>query len=116
MAPPVDAHLHRLVDRHHQQTDLDGEQLDVEQVDPDVARNDDALVEYALEDIRQARRLRSRRRRRDRRVEGSWCGRSLLLINHESPVVRRSTHVATHATEPLNSTGVVELDLVKSEK
>jgi hypothetical protein len=36
-----------------EEPDLDGEQLDVEQVHPDVARDDDALVEDAVEDVCQ---------------------------------------------------------------
>src|SRR3954447_12711857 len=51
--PPVDPHLARLVDRRHEQAQLDREQLDVEQVDLDVARDDDALVEHPLEDVRE---------------------------------------------------------------
>ena len=57
VAPPVDAHLLGLVDRDDEQPDLDGQQLDVEQVHPDVAGDDDALVEHALEDVGQVGRL-----------------------------------------------------------
>src|SRR5205085_12085897 len=53
--PPVDPHLARLVGRGDQEPELDGEELDVEQVDLD-AGDDDALVEHALEDIRELRR------------------------------------------------------------
>src|SRR6478735_1037288 len=49
--PPVDPHLARLVDRGDDQPQLDRQQLDVEQVDLDVARDDDPLVEDALEDV-----------------------------------------------------------------
>jgi hypothetical protein len=49
--PPIDPHLARTVDRRDQQPELDREQLDVEQVDLDVACDDDALVEHALEDV-----------------------------------------------------------------
>ena len=52
--PPVDPHLARLVDRGDQQPQLDRQQLDVEQVDLDVARDDDALVEHPLEDVGEA--------------------------------------------------------------
>src|SRR4051812_12222068 len=48
VAPPVDAHLLRLVDGDDQESDLDGEQLDLEEVHPDVAGDDDALVEHPL--------------------------------------------------------------------
>src|SRR3954452_4385942 len=53
--PPVDGHLARPVDRGDQEAQLDGQQLDVEQVDLDVPRDDDALVEHALEDVGQVR-------------------------------------------------------------
>ena len=60
--PPVDAHLARLVDGGDEQPQLDRQQLDVEQVDLDVARDDDALVEHPLEDVGEARlRLRAAR-------------------------------------------------------
>src|SRR5918998_933614 len=51
--PPVDAHLSRAVDRRDQQPQLDRQQLYVEQVDLDVARDHDALVEHPLEDVRK---------------------------------------------------------------
>src|SRR4051794_40298228 len=51
--PPVDAHLLGLVHGRDQQPQLDRQQLDVEQVDLDVARDDDALVEHALQDVGQ---------------------------------------------------------------
>src|SRR5436190_7594241 len=49
--PPVDAHLAGLVHRGDEQPQLDVEELDVEQVDRDVARDHDALVEHPLEDV-----------------------------------------------------------------
>src|SRR4051794_24845130 len=52
--PPVDAHLAGAVDRGHHEAHLDREQLDVEQADLDVAHDDDALVEHALEDVGEA--------------------------------------------------------------
>src|SRR2546423_1157873 len=55
--PPVDSHLAGLVGRRDQQPDLDRQQLDIEQVDLDVARNHDSLVEDALEHVRELRRL-----------------------------------------------------------
>src|SRR4051794_33169620 len=51
--PPVDAHLTGAVDRGDQQPKLDRQQLDVEQVDLDVAGDDDALVEHPFEDVRE---------------------------------------------------------------
>src|SRR4051794_37542231 len=63
--PPVDAHLLRLVDRRHEQSQLDRQELDVEQVDLDVACDHDALVEHPLEDVGEvARRRRLGRRAR----------------------------------------------------
>src|SRR5205823_2055546 len=41
VAPPVDAHLPRLVGGRDEQTKLDGQQLDVDQPDRDVAGHDD---------------------------------------------------------------------------
>src|SRR5690242_4847870 len=53
--PPVDAHLARALDGGDEQAQLDGQQLDVEQVDLDVAGDDDALVEHPLEDVGEVR-------------------------------------------------------------
>ena len=49
-----------LVDRGDQQTDLDGQQLDVAELDLDVAGDHDALVEYPLQDFGKAFRMRAR--------------------------------------------------------
>src|SRR6516162_2716330 len=49
--PPVDADLPGGLQRGDDQPELDGEQLDVEQVDLDVARDHQALVQDALEDV-----------------------------------------------------------------
>src|SRR5262245_3977106 len=57
--PPVDPHLTRLVGRRDEQAQPDREELDVEQIDLDFARDDDALVEDALEDVGELSRLRS---------------------------------------------------------
>src|SRR3954454_14917820 len=54
--PPIDAHLLRALNRGHQEPQLDREQLDVEQVDLDVSRDHDALVEHPFEYVRQVRR------------------------------------------------------------
>src|SRR5919197_4933126 len=53
--PPVDPELLRLVRRCDQETQLDGEQLDVEQVDGDVAGHHDALVQHTIENVHEAR-------------------------------------------------------------
>lgn len=55
MLPPVDAHFLRLVDGGDQETQLDGQQLDVEKVDLYVACDDDALVEYPFKDVGEIR-------------------------------------------------------------
>jgi len=55
--PPVDPDLAGLVDRRDEQPDLDRQQLDVEQIHADVARDHDPLVENAFEDVGQVRRL-----------------------------------------------------------
>src|SRR4051812_17288492 len=54
--PPVETNLFGLVDRAHQQPDADGEELDFRQRDLDVARNDEAFVQDAIQDINKARR------------------------------------------------------------
>ena len=65
--PPVDPHLLGPVDRGHHEPQLDRQQLDVQQVDLDVAGDDDALVQDAFEDVGEvpldlrARRLWARR-------------------------------------------------------
>src|SRR4051794_32000665 len=51
--PPVDAHFLRAVNRGDQQPDLDRQQLDVEQVDLDVARDHDPLVEHSFQNVGQ---------------------------------------------------------------
>jgi len=51
--PPVDAHLLRGVGGGDEQPHLQREQLDVEDVDDDVAGDDHTLVEDALEDVRE---------------------------------------------------------------
>jgi len=53
--PPVDPHLLRLVDRGDDQAQLDGQELDVEQVDLDVSGDHHTLVEHALENVREVR-------------------------------------------------------------
>src|SRR4051812_19508012 len=52
--PPVDADLLGLVDRGDHEPQLDRQQLDVEQVDLDVARDHDPLVEHPLEHVGEA--------------------------------------------------------------
>src|SRR5438093_10662040 len=55
VAPPVEPNFLRLIDRAHQQANLDGQQLDVGQRDLDVARDDEPLVEHAIENVDQVR-------------------------------------------------------------
>src|SRR5690606_34132512 len=57
--PPVDAGLLRGVHRGDEQTQPDGEQFDVEQIDLDVAGDDDALVQHPFEEIGEAARRRT---------------------------------------------------------
>src|SRR3954463_5994156 len=73
--PPVDAHLPRALDRRDEQAQLDGQQLDVEQVDLDVAGDDDPLVEHALEDVGQVRRALGRA---VQRADRGWPAEELV--------------------------------------
>jgi hypothetical protein len=50
--------LGRLQRRHHE-PQLDRQQLDVEKINPDVTRNDDARVEHPLQGVAQVGRLRA---------------------------------------------------------
>src|SRR2546423_1113628 len=58
VAPPVQADLLGLVNRADEQTDLERQKLDVRQRDLDVARDDQPLVEDAVEHVNQAGRSR----------------------------------------------------------
>jgi len=49
--PPVDANFPRRVERCDHEAQLDGEQLDVKQVDLNVARDHQPLVEHPLQDV-----------------------------------------------------------------
>src|SRR2546423_957168 len=51
VAPPVQADLLGLVNRADEQTDLERQKLDVRQRDLDVARDDQPLVEDAVEHV-----------------------------------------------------------------
>ncbi len=53
MAPPVHSDLFGFVDRADEKANLDGEKLDVGEVDLDVADDDEALVEHAIENVDQ---------------------------------------------------------------
>src|SRR5205085_5898553 len=86
--PPVDPHLLGAVDGGDEQTQLDRQQLDVEQVDLDVARDDDALVEHTLEDVREA--AGSGR-------GGRW-GAQLEIAR--TPTTRASEIATTHPSSP----------------
>lgn len=55
--PPVDAHFACRFEGGDHQPQLDRQQLDIEQVDLDVARNDDPLVEYPFQDVAKVGRL-----------------------------------------------------------
>ena len=55
--PPVDANFPRRVERCDHETQLDGEQLNVEQVDLDVARDHQPLVEHPFQDVPKVGRL-----------------------------------------------------------
>ena len=56
--PPVQADLFRFVDRADEQPNLNRQQLDICQVDLDVARDDEPFVQDTVEDIDQAMRSR----------------------------------------------------------
>src|SRR4051812_13037550 len=51
VAPPVQTDLLRLVDGAYQQANLNGEQLDVRQVDLDVTGDDKPLVEHPVQNV-----------------------------------------------------------------
>jgi hypothetical protein len=51
--PPVHSHLLGFVYRANDQPNLDGEQLDVNKLDFDIAGDDNAFVEHTLENIGQ---------------------------------------------------------------
>jgi len=52
--PPVKTDLFCFIDRADEETDLNGEELDVGEVDLDVADNHEAFVEHAIEDVDQS--------------------------------------------------------------
>jgi hypothetical protein len=54
VAPPVEANLFGLVDRAHEQPHLNGEELDIGEVDLDVAGDHEALVEHSVENVDEA--------------------------------------------------------------
>ena len=51
--PPVESDLLGLVDRANEKSNLYSEELDVGEVDLDVADDDEALVEHAIENVNQ---------------------------------------------------------------
>ena len=51
--PPVEADLLGFVDRADQESNLNGEQFDVGEVDFDVADDHEALVEHTIENVDQ---------------------------------------------------------------
>src|SRR5262249_4649648 len=82
--PPVDSHLARLVGRGDEQAQPDRQELDVEQVDLDVARDDDALVEHALEHVGELGRLPS-----PRQARGNSLGRTRRKAHPSSSTCAR---------------------------
>ena len=60
MAPPVQSDLLGFVYRAYQKTYLDSEQLDVGEVDLDVADHYEPLVEHAIENVNQSVAARRR--------------------------------------------------------
>jgi hypothetical protein len=53
MAPPVQSDLFGFVDRTDEKANLDSEKLDVGEVDLDVADDNEALVEHAIQNVDQ---------------------------------------------------------------
>ena len=51
--PPVNAHFLGLVNRGDQQADFDGQQVNIGDLNADIAGNHNALVEHPLQDIGQ---------------------------------------------------------------
>jgi hypothetical protein len=51
--PPVQSDLLGLIDRADEKTYLDGEELNVGEIDLDVAYDNEALVEHAVQDVNQ---------------------------------------------------------------
>ena len=56
--PPVNAHLAGLVHGADYQANLDGQKLDIHELDLDVAGDHQALVQDAFQNIRQGRGVR----------------------------------------------------------
>ena len=52
-SPPVETDLLCLVDRADEQANVDGEELDVGEIDLDVAGDDESFVQHAVEDVDQ---------------------------------------------------------------
>jgi hypothetical protein len=51
--PPIQSDLLGFVDRADEKPDLNGEELDIGEVDLDVADNDEPFVEHTIEDVDQ---------------------------------------------------------------
>jgi hypothetical protein len=49
--PPIHSYLFCLVNRADEKANLNGEELDVGEIDLDVADHDEALVEHAIENV-----------------------------------------------------------------
>src|SRR5579871_653028 len=69
--PPVDADLLGRLERGDHQAQLDREQLDVEQIDPDVTRDHDPLVQDPFQDVAQVGGLGAAERARARGLRWS---------------------------------------------
>jgi len=55
MLPPVQPDLLGLIDGADQQTDPDGQQLDIRESDTNITRNDQSFIEDAVENVDQIR-------------------------------------------------------------
>src|ERR687896_310392 len=108
--PPVDAHLASPVDRRDQQPQLDRQQLDVQQVDLDVARDDDALVEHPLEDVGEVGALRGPSRETGRSAAGK------VGPLHSSPLLGLAAHEPLRALVSQEPAAVVQLHHVGGEQ
>ena len=54
VTPPVEADLFGFVDRAHEQSHLNRQQLDIREIDLDIAGDDQPFVEDAVEDVYKA--------------------------------------------------------------
>src|SRR5439155_10382844 len=104
--PPVDAHLPGLVRRRDEQTQLDGQELDVEQVDLNVPGDDDAFVEHALEHICELGRLTTR----DRRLRILTCAAKWAAHRSSSTCERRYRRRRSNRTRSPSSSSTTSYE------